>query len=101
MGKKKYLKQISSFNRLIKEHRSKKDEKEVIMATSVSTKIENTLKVMLNELKDECLTYIKLTNQLELDNLSEEQIEELLGELTASVTHLNTQSDNIKEEIEQ
>ncbi len=71
------------------------------MATSVPTKIENTLKVMLNELKDECLTYIKLTNRLELDNLSEEQIEELLGELTASVTHLNTQSDNIKEEIEQ
>ena len=71
------------------------------MATAVSTKIENTLKVMLNELKEECLTCIKLTNQLELDNLSEEQIEELLGELTASVTHLNTQSDNIKEEIEQ
>ncbi|HDH04964.1 MAG TPA: hypothetical protein ENH01_04525 [Nitrospirae bacterium] len=71
------------------------------MATAVATKIENTLKVMLNELKEECLTCIKLTNQLELDNLSEEQIEELLGELTASVTHLNTQSDNIKEEIEQ
>ncbi len=71
------------------------------MATSVATKIGNTLKVMLNELKEECLNYIKLSNQLELDNLSEEQIEELLGELTASVTHLNTQSDNIKEEIEQ
>ncbi len=71
------------------------------MATSVATKIENTLKVMLNELKDECLTCMKLINQLELDNLSEEQLEELLGELTASVTHLNTQSDNIKEEIEQ
>ncbi|HDZ00234.1 MAG TPA: hypothetical protein ENH52_02045 [Nitrospirae bacterium] len=72
-----------------------------MMATSVATKIGNTLKVMLNELKEECLNYIKLSNQLELDNLSEEQIEELLGELTASVTHLNTQSDNIKEEIEQ
>lgn len=56
---------------------------------------------MLDELKDECLTYIKLTNQIELNNLSEEQIEELLGELTVSVTHLNTQSNNIKEEIEQ
>jgi hypothetical protein len=41
-----------------------------------------------------------LINQLELDNLSEEQVDELLGELTASVTHLNTQSNNIKEEIE-
>lgn len=71
------------------------------MATPVSNKIESTLKVMLNELKDECLTCIKLINQLELDNLSEEQIDELSGELTASVTHLNTQSNNIKEEIEQ
>lgn len=71
------------------------------MATPVSNKIESALKVMLNELKDECLACIKLINQLELDNLSEEQIDELSGELTASVTHLNTQSNNIKEEIEQ
>jgi hypothetical protein len=70
------------------------------MATPVSNKIESTLKVMLNELMDECLACIKLINQLELDNLSEEQVDELLGELTASVTHLNTQSNNIKEEIE-
>ncbi len=56
--------------------------------------------IALNELKDECLACIKLINQLELDNLSEEQVDELLGELTASVTHLNTQSNNIKEEIE-
>ncbi|MGR3293081.1 MAG: hypothetical protein ACUZ9M_03575 [Candidatus Scalindua sp.] len=71
------------------------------MATPVFNKIESTLKVMLNELKDECLTCIKLINQLELDNLSEEQIDELSGKLTASVTHLNTQSNNIKEQIEQ
>ncbi len=71
------------------------------MAAPVSNKIESTLKVMLNELKDECLACIKLINQLELDNLSEEQIDELSGELTASVTHLNIQSNNIKEEIEQ
>ncbi len=71
------------------------------MATPVSNKIESTLRVMLNELKDECLTCIKLINQLELDNLSEEQVDELSGELTASVTHLNIQSNNIKEEIEQ
>ncbi|KKM21076.1 hypothetical protein LCGC14_1639050 [marine sediment metagenome] len=37
------------------------------MATPVSNKIESTLKVMLNELKDECLACIKLINQLELD----------------------------------
>jgi hypothetical protein len=56
---------------------------------------------MLNELKDECLACIKLINQLELNNLPEEQVDELPGELTASVTHLNIQSNNIKEEIEQ
>lgn len=71
------------------------------MSTIVTKKIDETLKVMLNELKDECMMYIKLINQLEFENLTEEQIEEILGELTASVTHLHTHSKVIKEEIEQ
>lgn len=70
------------------------------MNALVSSCLDNTLKVMLDELKDECLVYIKLTNQLKSENLSDDQIEELLGELTASLAHLNIQSNNIKEEIE-
>ncbi len=70
------------------------------MTTIIENKLSKTLKVMLKELKDECLEFVKLTNQLELDNLTEEQIEEILGELTASVTHLSIHSKIVKEEIE-
>lgn len=54
----------------------------------------------MSELRDECLSTIKLIHQLELEHLADEQIEELLGELTASVTHLNVHSGLVKEELE-
>jgi hypothetical protein len=66
----------------------------------VSSKINATLSTLLNELKEECLSTVKLINQLELETLSDEQIEEVLGELIASVTHLNVHSGVAKEELE-
>ena len=62
--------------------------------------IDETTKVMLSELKDECFRYIKLTDQIELDELTENQLSNILGELTASVTHLNIHSESLKEIIE-
>ena len=62
--------------------------------------LEQRLMIMLAELKDECSRYIKLTNQIELENLSEDQSAEILGELTVSTTHLMTQAENVKKEIE-
>lgn len=70
------------------------------MATIIQNKLNDTLKIMLKELKEECFEFIKLTNQLDLENLTEVQIEEILGELTASVAHLNSHSQTVKEEIE-
>ena len=70
------------------------------MTTIINNKLNDTLKVMLKELKEECFEFIKLTNQLDLENLTEVQIEEILEELTASVTHLNVHSKTVKEEIE-
>ena len=66
----------------------------------IISKIDVTLKALLNELRDECLSTIKLINQLELEHLTEEQIEDILGELIASVTHLHVHSAIIKEEME-
>jgi len=62
--------------------------------------IDYATKVMLTELKDECFRYIKLTDQIELDDLTENQLSNILGELTASVTHLNVHSESLKEIIE-
>ena len=36
--------------------------------------IDDATKVMLSELKDECFRYIKLTDQIELDKLTENQL---------------------------
>ena len=62
--------------------------------------IDDATKVMLSELKDECFRYIKLTDQRELDELTENQLSNILGELTASVTHLNIHSESLKVIIE-
>lgn len=70
------------------------------MSILVCKNINRTLSVMLDELRDECLRCIKLINQLELDNLTEEQVDEILGDLTASVAHLNIHSETVKEELD-
>lgn len=66
----------------------------------VSNKLSPTLKTLLNELRDECLSTIKLIHQLEIEHLTDEQIDGVLGELIASVTHLNTHSSIVKEELD-
>ena len=65
-----------------------------------SSRISSTLAALLNELSVECLTTVKLINQLELEHLTDDQIAEILGELTASITHLRVHSEIIKEELD-
>jgi len=61
--------------------------------------INETLEGLLLELKEECENYIKLMNQLELENLTKEQIEEMIGEIMASVVSLEVHSEHAKEEL--
>lgn len=68
--------------------------------TVTNSKISPTLTALLNELREECLSTIKLIHQLELEDLTEDQTEELLGELAASVTHLTVHSGIVKEELD-
>ena len=55
--------------------------------------IDRTAITLLNELKDECARYIKLAGQIENKNLTEDQLASILGELTASLAHLNIHSE--------
>ena len=66
----------------------------------LSNKISPTVTTLLCELREECLSTIKLIHQLELEHLTDEQIEDVLGELTASLTHLQTHSTMVKEELD-
>ena len=70
------------------------------MPVAAQRTISRTLKTLTVELRDECLRSTKLINQLESEDLGEDQREDILGELTVSVTHLMTQAKIVKEEIE-
>lgn len=65
--------------------------------STVKNKID---KVLFDDLKDECSKFIKLVNQLNVENLTEDQEEEILGEMFASLTHLNVYSGLLKRQIE-
>lgn len=65
-----------------------------------TSKLNSTLKSLLTELRDECLSTIKLIHQLEIEHLTDEQVDDVLGELTASVTHLHVHSAMVKEELD-
>jgi len=62
--------------------------------------VDRVTKIMLTELKDECFRYIKLANQIEIDGLTNNQLSNILGELTASVAHISIHSETLKEVIE-
>jgi hypothetical protein len=66
----------------------------------VSSNINSLLRILLSELSEECLSTIKLINQLDIEDLTDEQIEDILGELIASVTHLQVQASIVKKELE-
>jgi len=86
-----YTEEIEKANK-----RLKRGRKEMSVA---SIKISSTLMTLLNELRDECLSCIKLIHHL-FEHLTDDQIDDVLGELTASVTHLQIHSAIVKEELE-
>ncbi len=54
---------------------------------------------LLNELKEECLTILSLLNQLETPGISEMQEDEILGELSARLVHLEIHARETQEQI--
>jgi hypothetical protein len=63
-------------------------------------RLSKTLLVLLNELEEECLKTIKLSAMLKMHSLTYEQMEDLIGELSASVTHLKVHSEQLEHVIE-
>lgn len=56
--------------------------------------------VLLEELEQECLTAIRYIEALKVKELSESQKEDILGELSASVTHLRIQTEQLDQQFE-
>lgn len=57
-------------------------------------------KALFDSLKCKFTKYTKLMNQLEVENLTNDQEDEILGEMFASSTHLNVHSGLLKKQIE-
>jgi len=71
-----------------------------VLAQKEKARLNKTLLVLLEELSEECLKVIKLIRGLKIENLTDEQIEDLLGELSGSVTHLKVHSEQLEQVIE-
>jgi len=62
--------------------------------------IQGSLKVLFDELEQECLTAVKYIEALKLKDLSDDQKEDLIGELSASITHLRIQTEALEKGFE-
>ncbi len=58
------------------------------------------LKTLLDEFEQECLTAVKFIEALKVEQLTNDQLEDLYGELSASVTHLRLQTDQLEQTFE-
>ncbi len=56
---------------------------------------------LLEELEKECLIAVKYVEALKVKDLSERQKEDILGELSASITHLRIQTEQLDKRMEE
>ncbi|MBI4689591.1 MAG: hypothetical protein HY754_04920 [Nitrospirae bacterium] len=68
------------------------------MNTSVIL-ISETLNILLKELSEECGRTLKLLSQIEIEDLTQEQLAGILTELAVSVVHLNVHTEGLQELI--
>ena len=54
---------------------------------------------LLKELREECLNVSKLLTQLELPGLHENQVDDLLGDLSAAILHLHEHTRGLDEQL--
>jgi hypothetical protein len=65
------------------------------------SRLSKTLAVLLDELQEECFKVINLTEGLKIEDLTDERMENMLGELSASVTYLKVHSEQVEQVIEE
>jgi len=57
--------------------------------------------ILFEELEKECLNAVKYIEALKVKDLSDEQKEDLIGELSAAITHLRIQTENLDDRLEE
>lgn len=56
--------------------------------------------VLYDELEQECLNTVKYIEALKVSRLSSSQKEDILGELSASITHLRIQTEQLDKQFD-
>ena len=64
-------------------------------------KIPEKLLPLFEELEQECLTAVKYIEALKVKELTDAQREDILGELSASITHLKIQAQELDRTFEE
>ncbi len=70
------------------------------LAVTNEINIDKTLKSLIDELEEECLHVVSLIEALKIKDLTEVQREDLLGELSASLSHLKIHSGEVEHAID-
>ena len=70
------------------------------LASTKEIDIDRTLKSLIDELEEECLHVVSLIEAIKIKNLTEDQREEILGELSASLSHLKIHSNEVEQVID-
>ncbi|HZX47847.1 MAG TPA: hypothetical protein VFF47_01360 [Nitrospirota bacterium] len=70
------------------------------LASSKEVDIDKTLKLLIDELEEECLHVVSLIEALKVKNLTEDQREDILGELSAALSHLRIHSNDVEQVID-
>ena len=63
--------------------------------------LSDTMLLSFGELEEECLTAVKYIEALKVKELSESQKEDIWGELSASITHLRIQTEQLDKTFEE
>jgi hypothetical protein len=68
-------------------------------ATPMANHVSPTTATLLKELREECLNVSKLLAQLELPGLHQNQVDDLLGDLSAAILHLHEHTRGLDEQL--
>lgn len=70
------------------------------LASTKEIDIDRTLKSLIDELEEECLHVVSLIEALKIKNLTEVQREDILGELSAALSHLKIHSQEVEQSVD-
>ena len=68
-------------------------------ANPLANHVSPAMAVLLEELREECQNVSKLLAQLELPGLHENQVDDLVGDLSAVILHLHEHTKGLDEQL--